>query len=144
MSRASGPGPGASSGGTRSARSRWDHARPDRCRGRSATAAAAPNPRRPTRAWSSECCSRTCSRAALEEAGAGWGMGAVELAEAAYQVACEDIAAKIRTISVYRGLDVRNFALLAFGAAGPMLADRVGQILGLGTVVVPATPGQFS
>ncbi|MBC3191718.1 hydantoinase/oxoprolinase family protein [Pseudonocardia sp. C8] len=84
------------------------------------------------------------ARAALEEVGATWGMSGIELAEAAYQVACEDIAAKIRTISVYRGLDVREFALLPFGSAGPMLADQVGQILGVETVVVPATPGQFS
>lgn len=84
------------------------------------------------------------ARAALAAAGKRWHMSADELAAAAYQVACEDIAAKIRTISVYRGLDVREFGLLPFGSAGPMLADRVGQILGLDSVVVPGTPGQFS
>jgi N-methylhydantoinase A len=84
------------------------------------------------------------SREALTRVGRRWNISALELAEAAYQVACEDIAAKIRTISVYRGLDVREFALLPFGSAGPMLADRVGRILGVDTVVVPTTPGQFS
>lgn len=84
------------------------------------------------------------SRVALAQAGQRWGLSAVELAEAAYQVACEDIAAKIREISVYRGHDVREFGLLPFGSAGPMLADRVGEILGLDRVVVPTTPGQFS
>ncbi|GAB3350251.1 hydantoinase/oxoprolinase family protein [Amycolatopsis echigonensis] len=84
------------------------------------------------------------ARAALTRTGEQWGLSALELAEAAYQIACEDIAAKIRTISVYRGLDVREFALLPFGSAGPMLADRVARILGLDTVVVPSTPGQFS
>lgn len=84
------------------------------------------------------------ARTALARTGEQWGLSALELAEAAYQIACEDIAAKIRTISVYRGLDVREFALLPFGSAGPMLADRVARILGLDTVVVPSTPGQFS
>ncbi|MDQ0382518.1 hydantoinase/oxoprolinase family protein [Amycolatopsis thermophila] len=84
------------------------------------------------------------ARAALARAGERWNLSAEDLAEAAYRVACEDIAAKIRTISVYRGLDVRDFALLPFGSAGPMLADRVARILGVGTVVVPTTPGQFS
>jgi N-methylhydantoinase A len=84
------------------------------------------------------------SRAALARAGERWDLSALELAEAAYQVACEDIAAKIREISVYRGHDVREFGLLPFGSAGPMLADRVGEILGLDKVIVPTIPGQFS
>ncbi|KAF0964794.1 hydantoinase/oxoprolinase family protein [Rhodococcus sp. T7] len=81
---------------------------------------------------------------ALRKTGEQWGMTALELASAAYEVACEDIAAKVRTISVYRGLDVREFALQPSGSAGPMLADRVGQILGLDKVIVPRNPGQFS
>jgi N-methylhydantoinase A len=50
----------------------------------------------------------------------------------------------VRSISVYRGLDVREFALQPSGSAGPMLADRVAQILGTGKVIVPRSPGQFS
>ncbi|MDR7166952.1 N-methylhydantoinase A [Nocardia kruczakiae] len=84
------------------------------------------------------------SLAALARTGAQWNMSAVELASAAYEVACQDIAAKVRTISVYRGLDVREFALQPSGSAGPMLADRVGQILGLDKVIIPTSPGQFS
>jgi N-methylhydantoinase A len=84
------------------------------------------------------------SMSALKSAGAQWGMSAVELAAAAYEVACQDIAAKVRSISVYRGLDVREFALQPSGSAGPMLADRIAQILGTGKVVVPRSPGQFS
>ncbi|MFI6572307.1 hydantoinase/oxoprolinase family protein [Nocardia fluminea] len=81
---------------------------------------------------------------ALRTTGKQWGMSAIELASAAYEIACQDIAAKVRSISVYRGLDVREFALQPSGSAGPMLADRVGQILGLDKVIVPRSPGQFS
>ena len=84
------------------------------------------------------------ARAALEETGKQWGMTALELASAAYEVACQDIAAKVRSISVYRGLDVREFALQPSGSAGPMLANRVARILGTGKVIVPRSPGQFS
>ncbi|MFD6222293.1 hydantoinase/oxoprolinase family protein [Nocardia asteroides] len=81
---------------------------------------------------------------ALRTTGKQWNMTALELAAAAYEIACQDIAAKVRSISVYRGLDVREFALQPSGSAGPMLADRVGQILGLDKVIVPRSPGQFS
>ncbi|ALJ18972.1 hydantoinase/oxoprolinase family protein [Microbacterium sp. No. 7] len=84
------------------------------------------------------------ARRALAEAATQWGMTDAELASAAYEIACQDIAAKIRSISVYRGLDVQEFALQPSGSAGPMLADRVGQILGVGRVIVPRSPGQFS
>lgn len=81
---------------------------------------------------------------ALSTAGDSLGLDAIGLASAAYAVACEDMAAKIRSVSVYRGMDLRDFALLPFGAAGPMLANQVAEILGVDTIVVPYSPGQFS
>jgi N-methylhydantoinase A len=81
---------------------------------------------------------------ALEQAGAPAGMSALGLAASAYRLACEDIAGKIRSISIHRGVDVRRFTLLAFGAAGPMLANQVARILGVRRVMVPSSPGQFS
>ncbi|NMO03235.1 hydantoinase/oxoprolinase family protein [Gordonia sp. TBRC 11910] len=84
------------------------------------------------------------ARNALANTGKQWNMSDIELAAAAYEIACQDIAAKVRTISVYRGFDLGEFALQPSGSAGPMLADRVGQILGLDRVIVPRSPGQFS
>lgn len=84
------------------------------------------------------------ARAALRATGEQWNMSDSELAAAAYEIACQDIAAKVRTISVYRGFNLREFALQPSGSAGPMLADRVGQILGVDRVIVPRSPGQFS
>lgn len=43
-----------------------------------------------------------------------------------------------------RGLDPRDFALLAFGGAGPMHAVDVARELGMAEVVVPPLPGAFS
>ncbi|MFT3660745.1 MAG: hydantoinase/oxoprolinase family protein [Gordonia sp. (in: high G+C Gram-positive bacteria)] len=81
---------------------------------------------------------------ALAEVGAQVGMSATELADGAYRLACSDMAGALRSISTYRGLDLREFSLLAFGAAGPMMAIQVARELGLGSVVVPRHPGEFS
>ena len=47
----------------------------------------------------------------------------------------------VRTISVERGLDPRDYALMPFGGAGPLHAVEVARVLGMGEIVVPAAPG---
>ena len=50
----------------------------------------------------------------------------------------------IREITVERGLDPREFSLVAFGGAGPMLAPLLAREMDLPEVVVPAAPAVFS
>jgi N-methylhydantoinase A len=50
----------------------------------------------------------------------------------------------LRQVTVKRGLDVRDFVLTTFGGSGSLLACRLADILGLGTVVVPRDPGNLS
>ncbi|MFB9962497.1 hydantoinase/oxoprolinase family protein [Sinosporangium siamense] len=50
----------------------------------------------------------------------------------------------IRQITVKRGLDVRDFPLVAFGGSGPLLACRLIDVLGLTSVIVPPDPGNVS
>ena len=50
----------------------------------------------------------------------------------------------IRTLSVERGFDVRRFALLAFGGAGPLYASFLARELGMAEIVVPRNPGVFA
>jgi len=50
----------------------------------------------------------------------------------------------IRLISVQRGHDLRSFALIAYGGAGPLHAGRLAQELGMPGVIVPAHAGVFS
>ena len=73
------------------------------------------------------------ARAGLREAAAG----VLEVANAAMRRA-------IRLISVQRGHDLRSFALIAYGGAGPLHAGRLAQELGMPGVVVPAHAGVFS
>ncbi|GAA4206892.1 hydantoinase/oxoprolinase family protein [Streptosporangium oxazolinicum] len=50
----------------------------------------------------------------------------------------------IRQITVKRGLDVRDFPMVAFGGSGPLLVCRLVDILGLPSVIVPPDPGNVS
>ncbi|HVX19818.1 MAG TPA: hydantoinase/oxoprolinase family protein [Acidimicrobiales bacterium] len=82
--------------------------------------------------------------AALQSVAGPLAMTPTQLADGAVGLACAEIADSIRAISTYRGLDLREFALLAFGAAGPMLAGLVARELEMATVLIPPAPGQFS
>jgi N-methylhydantoinase A len=71
----------------------------------------------------------------------------VDLAAAAigvYRVATNQIAEAIRTVTVERGSDPRDYALVAFGGGGPLHACAVARELGLGQIIVPRHPGLFS
>ena len=50
----------------------------------------------------------------------------------------------IRAVSVERGRDPRQFALLAFGGNGPLFAAAIAAELGIRRVIVPPMPGVFS
>ena len=51
------------------------------------------------------------------------------------------MAGAVRTVSVERGFDPREAALIAFGAAGPMHAVGIAEEIGIPEVVVPEFPG---
>jgi N-methylhydantoinase A len=52
--------------------------------------------------------------------------------------------AAMRTITVERGYDPREFALVAFGGMGPTIAGRIAGELGVGRIIAPRDPGTFS
>jgi N-methylhydantoinase A len=54
------------------------------------------------------------------------------------------MAQELRLISIDRGLDPREFALMAFGGAGPLHAGSLARALGMRRVIVPIFPGAFS
>jgi N-methylhydantoinase A len=68
----------------------------------------------------------------------------VEMAEGILRIAAVSLAGAIKEVSVMRGIDPRDFALLPFGGAGPLHAAAVADELGMRTVVVPPLPGNFS
>jgi len=54
------------------------------------------------------------------------------------------MAKAIEIVTLERGLDARDFALVAFGGAGPMHAAEVAESIGMTKVIVPPLPGLFS
>jgi len=87
---------------------------------------------------------RDAALAALEALGAAIGMDALETAIGVRRVADNALARALRVVSVERGLDPRDFALLAFGGAGAMHACAAARDLGVGTVLVPRASGVLS
>ena len=59
-------------------------------------------------------------------------------------IAVEQMADAIRTISIRDGADPTEFALLAFGGAGPLHACDIAERLGMSTILVPAEAGLLS
>jgi N-methylhydantoinase A len=72
------------------------------------------------------------------------GLGVPELAEGIVSVINAKMAQAIRTLTVEQGIEPRDFALVAFGGAGPMHAAFLAQELGIGEVIVPRLAGAFS
>ncbi|WP_263368059.1 hydantoinase B/oxoprolinase family protein [Edaphobacter bradus] len=66
------------------------------------------------------------------------------LAEGIVQIANANMERAIRAVSVQRGYDPREFALLAFGGAGGMHACEIADTLAIGTVIVPEHGGVLS
>ena len=86
------------------------------------------------------------ARAAFEALGARSDGNAdvVALASASLRIAVARMAGAVREVSVHRGFDPRDFTLLGFGGAGPMLAMPVAEELGISRVLVPRFPGHLS
>lgn len=72
------------------------------------------------------------------------GMALLELAEGIVRIAVARMATALREVSVARGLDPREFALVAYGGAGPMHAAELAKELDIAQVIVPPIPGNFS
>ncbi len=82
--------------------------------------------------------------AALGTVGDALGMSVERTALGVVEVADAAMANAIREITVARGIDPRDFALVAFGGAGPLHATSLADELELDRVIVPANPGVLS
>jgi N-methylhydantoinase A len=87
---------------------------------------------------------RDRSERALASLGNKLGLDVEETALGILRVADAEMVRALRVISVERGLDPRDFALLAFGGAGGMHACSLAEELGIETVLVPRAGGVLS
>lgn len=87
---------------------------------------------------------RSLAEKALKRVGEESGMNAEDTALGVVQVANTEMVQALRVISVEKGLDPREFALVAFGGAGPLHACALAEELGMSTVLVPRASGVLS
>ncbi len=71
-------------------------------------------------------------------------MSAEQLAHGIIEIANWNQANAIRQMTIQRGIDPRQFALLSFGGAGPAQSPAVMDLLGMKACIVPPNPGNLS
>ena len=77
----------------------------------------------------------------VEHVGRPLGLDADAAAAAILTIANDKMAGAIRMVSLARGHDPRDFALFAFGGAGPLHACALARELAIPKVLIPARPG---
>jgi N-methylhydantoinase A/oxoprolinase/acetone carboxylase beta subunit len=86
----------------------------------------------------------TRSAAALDRLAQGLGTGRLAAAEGVVRVANANMERAIRSVSVERGYDPAEFALVAFGGCGGLHACEIAAELGIKTVLAPLHAGALS
>ncbi len=64
-----------------------------------------------------------------------------EAAEGIVNIVNENMFGALRLVSIEQGYDPRDFALIAFGGAGPLHANALGRLMGSWPVIIPPAPG---
>ena len=72
------------------------------------------------------------------------GMSEIEAARGILRVLATNVMVAMRTITVERGYDPREFTLLPFGGMGPAIAGIIAAELGIARILIPRDPGTFS
>jgi N-methylhydantoinase A len=89
--------------------------------------------------------SRAAAAASVEqELAQKLGLTVTEAALGVVEVANSSMIEALRLVSVERGLDPRDFALVVFGGAGPLHANAIARALGIPEVIIPSSPGVSS
>jgi N-methylhydantoinase A len=72
------------------------------------------------------------------------GLSVLEAASGIHRIANARMTRALRSVSSEKGRDPRDFALIAYGGAGPIHAAGLAEDLGMRTILVPAVAGLFS
>ncbi|MFM9108155.1 MAG: hydantoinase/oxoprolinase family protein [Chloroflexota bacterium] len=84
------------------------------------------------------------ARAAMQPIADALGVTVDEAALGVIRIANANMINALKLVSVRRGYDPRDFALIAFGGGGPMHAAALAAELRVGKVIIPPAPGHFS
>ena len=86
----------------------------------------------------------TGAEAALAKLSARIGFDAITVALGIATIADGAMSLAVRAVSVNRGVDPRDTALIAFGGAGPLHAAAIAREIAIPKVIIPKLPGNFS
>ena len=84
---------------------------------------------------------RAASTRAVQTVADALGIGLMEAAAGIVSIVNETMYGALRLVSVQQGYDPRDFALMAFGGAGPLHGNAMGVLMGSWPVVIPPSPG---
>lgn len=84
------------------------------------------------------------SRSAVRGLAEGLGVSLVEAAEGVISVSNSNMEKALRLVSIEKGYDPRDFALVSFGGAGGLHACELALAMGLKAVIFPVAPGALS
>jgi N-methylhydantoinase A len=84
------------------------------------------------------------AKTAIAKIGEAIGLSTEDAAKGIIDIANEVMLGALRVITVQRGLDPRDFGIVAFGGAGPVHANALAQLLGCYPALVPPSPGVLS
>ncbi len=72
------------------------------------------------------------------------GLDLYQAAAGIVQIVNNNMIGALRVVSIEKGYDPRDFALIAFGGAGPLHAGQLAALLGVASVIIPPHPGILS
>ncbi|MDP7105363.1 MAG: hydantoinase/oxoprolinase family protein, partial [SAR202 cluster bacterium] len=81
---------------------------------------------------------------AVAKVGRTLGLDVYQAAQGILDIVNENMFGALRLVTVQKGLDPRDFALVAFGGAGPLHGNAMAKLAGCFPVIVPPTPGVLS
>ena len=84
---------------------------------------------------------REAAKKAVQTVATSLGVSLVDAAQGIIDIVNENMFGALRLVSVEQGYDPRDFALVAFGGAGPLHANALGILLGCWPVIIPPSPG---
>ena len=84
---------------------------------------------------------RTLAQSAVKKVGDALGKNVKDAALGIYDIVNENMVGALRLVSVEQGHDPRDYALIAFGGAGPLHANALSRLLGSWPSIIPPGPG---
>ncbi len=81
------------------------------------------------------------AKTAVQKVADAMGLDLYQAAQGIYDIVNENMFGALRLVSVQKGYDPRDFAMVAFGGAGPLHANALSKLMGSWPCIIPPAPG---